>query len=89
MDGTSYTLSSVTKTVDVKKGIPVFDWGENDFNVNVALMLNSVNILNIIYPVGTVYMHSSGTMPIIVSQVGTWESVTTGITGVYAWKRTA
>ena len=89
VDGTSYTLSSVTKTVDVKKGIPVFDWGENDFNVNVALMLNSVNILNIIYPVGTVYMHSSGTMPIIVSQVGTWESVTTGITGVYAWKRTA
>lgn len=89
VNGTNYTLSSVTKIVNVKRGIPVFDWGENDFNVNVALMLNNVNILNIMYPVGAVYMHSSSTIPTVVSQVGTWQSVTTGITGVYAWKRTA
>lgn len=89
VDGTSYTLSTVTKTVEVQKGIPVFDWGENDFNVNVALMLSNVNILDIMYPVGAVYMHSSDTLPAAVSGVGTWSSVTTGISGVYAWKRTA
>lgn len=89
VNGTSYTLSTVTKTVEVQKGIPIFDWGENDFNVNVALMLSNVNILDIMYPVGAVYMHSSSTLPAAVSGVGTWSSVTTGIDGVYAWKRTA
>lgn len=89
VDGTSYTLSTVTKTIEVQKGIPIFDWGENDFNVNVALMLNNVNILDIMYPVGAVYMHSSSTLPAAVSGVGTWSGVTTGISGVYAWKRTA
>lgn len=89
VNGTSYILSTVTKTVEVQKGIPVFDWGENDFNVNVALMLSNVNILDIMYPVGAVYMHSSNTLPAAVSGVGTWSSVTTGISGVYAWKRTA
>lgn len=89
VNGTSYILSTVTKTIEVQKGIPVFDWGENDFNVNVALMLSNVNILDIMYPVGAVYMHSSSTLPAAVSGVGTWSSVTTGISGVYAWKRTA
>lgn len=89
VDGTAYTLSTVTKTVTVKRGIPVFDWGENDFNVNVPLMLNNVNILNIMYPVGAVYMHSSSTLPTAISSIGNWTSVTTGISGVYAWERTA
>lgn len=89
VDETSYTLSTVTKTVEVQKGIPIFDWGENDFNVNVALMLSNVNILDIMYPVGAVYMHSSSTLPTAVSSVGTWSSITTDISGVYAWKRTA
>ena len=89
VSGTSYTLSTVTKTIEVQKGIPIFDWGEDDFNVNVALMLSNVNILDIMYPIGAVYMHSSGTLPTAVSNVGTWSSVTTGISGVYAWKRTA
>lgn len=89
VDGVNYTLSTVTKTIEVQKGIPVFDWGENDFNVNVELMLKNINIVDIIYPVGAVYMHSSDTLPIAVSGVGAWDSVATGIDGVYAWKRTA
>lgn len=89
VNGTAYTLSAVTKTITVKRGIPVFDWGENDFNVNVPLMLNNVNILNIMYPVGAVYMHSSSTLPTVISSIGTWASVTTDISGVYAWERTA
>ena len=84
-----YTLSTATTTVPVQRGIPVFDWGENDFNVNVALMLKNVNILDIMYPIGAVYMHSGSTLPTAISNVGTWSSVSTGISGVYAWKRTA
>lgn len=89
IDGTRYILSTVTKTVEVQKGIPIFDWGENDFNVNVALMLSNVNILDIMYPVGAVYMHSNSKLPAAVSSVGTWSSVDTGISGIYAWKRSA
>lgn len=85
----SYALTTVTKTVNVPRGIPVYDWGENDFNFNVPVMLNNVNILNIMYPVGAVYMHSSSTIPTVLNSVGTWAKVTTGISGVYAWKRTA
>lgn len=87
VNGTSYTLSTVTKTVEVQKGIPIFDWGENDFNVNVALRLGNVNILDIMYPVGAVYMHSSNTLPAAVSNVGSWSSISSGISSVYAWKR--
>lgn len=89
VNGTTYTLSTVTKTITVKRGIPVFDWGGNDFNVNVPLILNNVNILNIMYPIGAVYMHSSSTLPTAISDIGTWASVTTDISDVYAWKRTA
>ena len=67
----------------------MFDWGENDFNVNGSLKLSNVNILDIMYPIGAVYMHSGNTLPIAVSSVGTWTSVDTGIGGIYAWKRTA
>lgn len=84
-----YILSTVDTTVSVRRGIPVFDWGENDFNVNVSLKLSNVNILDIMYPIGAVYMHSGNTLPIAVSSVGTWTSVDTGIGGIYAWKRTA
>lgn len=86
--GGGVTLSSVTQTVTVERGIPVFDWGSDDFNVNGDLKLNNVSILNIMYPVGSVYMHSSSTLPTAISNIGTWTSLTTGITGVYGWKRT-
>ena len=38
-------LDSVTKPLTVLKGIPVFDWGEADFNFNVPVTINGVNIL--------------------------------------------
>lgn len=84
-----YTLSDVTKTVSVSRGLPVFDWGRDDFNINASLKLKEVNILDIMYPVGSVYMHSSDGLPNAVSEVGTWVSISTGIDGVYAWKRQA
>ena len=38
-------LETVTKTVTIPKGIPVFDWGEEDFRFNVPVTINGVNIL--------------------------------------------
>lgn len=38
-------LSTVTKPLTIQKGIPVFDWGEEDFNFNVPVTINGVNIL--------------------------------------------
>jgi len=34
------TLSTVTKTITVQRGTPVFDWGEDDFNFNVPVSVN-------------------------------------------------
>ncbi len=48
-DGTAdYTLSTVTKAVTVQRGIPVFDWGEEDFefHVNVKISDGTLKIGN-------------------------------------------
>lgn len=84
-----YILSSVTKTVTVSRGIPTFDWGENDFNFNVPIMLHNTNILDIVFPVGAIYIHKNNTLPSALASVGTWESTTSGISGTYAWERTS
>lgn len=36
-DTTKERLSEVIKVLNVAKGLPVFDWGENDFNFNVPV----------------------------------------------------
>lgn len=38
------TLTSVTKTITVKRGIPVFDWGENDFNFHVPIKIGNTTL---------------------------------------------
>lgn len=38
-------ISTVPKTATILKGIPVFDWGENDFCFNVPVTINGINIL--------------------------------------------
>ena len=38
-------ISPITKPITLQKGIPVFDWGEDDFNFNVPVTINGVNIL--------------------------------------------
>lgn len=44
-DGTSnIVLSTVTQTVSVAKGLPVFDWGEDDFNINGTFKINGVPV---------------------------------------------
>lgn len=44
-DGTAeHPLSTVTKNISVPRGIPVFDWGENDFNFNVPVCMNGIQM---------------------------------------------
>lgn len=38
-------LTSLAKNATIDKGIPVFDWGPNDFNFNVPVTIKGVNIL--------------------------------------------
>lgn len=38
-------IKSVSKTLTIQKGIPVFDWGEDDFAFNVPVTIKGVNIL--------------------------------------------
>ena len=38
-------IKTVTKTLTLGKGLPIFDWGEDDFNFNVPVTIQGVNIL--------------------------------------------
>lgn len=92
-DGTSeHPLSTVTKSLSVPRGVPVFDWGENDFNFNVPIMLNNINLLNIIYPIGSIYKTTSNTLPSEMSKIGAWEHVgeeSINTTEIHVWSRTS
>lgn len=51
VNGSTQYLNSIVKIVTVSRGLPVFDWGNNDFNINVPLNVNgniSVNGSNIL-----------------------------------------
>lgn len=48
VDGTSaYPLSTVTATVSVQRGVPVFDWGESDFDFHVPVKISDGGTLTI------------------------------------------
>ena len=38
-------LDTVSKTLTLMKGVPVFDWGENDFRFNVPVFINGEDIM--------------------------------------------
>lgn len=41
-------LASVSKPVTIGKGVPVFDWGETDMNINVPLKAPAINVSGVI-----------------------------------------
>ena len=73
-------LMSVQQTMTVKKGIPVFDWGQKDFafhvpvHANAGLQVAGKPLWEHIYPVGAIYMSVNETDPAELFG-GTWERI--------------
>lgn len=65
--------SAVTKETP-SKTVPVFDWGEADFNFNVPIKIKNTSLLDIIYPIGSIYMSTRSTDPQALFG-GSWEPI--------------
>ena len=70
IDKTIIILSTEKKV----RTIPVYDWGENDFNVNGELKINDIPIIDLIYPVGSIYMAVNYFNPSTIFG-GEWERI--------------
>lgn len=79
-------LTQTQKQLTLKKGVPVFDWGENDFAFHVPVAVEggvsaqsfSVGgkaLWETIYPVGAVYISTQATDPGVLFG-GTWAKIT-------------
>lgn len=76
------STDGVTSPERVVRSIPVFNWGENNFDINVPLTVDgtidatglSANILNVIYPIGSIYLSVNTTDPTLLFG-GTWEQI--------------
>ena len=53
-------IESAERTV---KAIPVYDWGENDFAFNVPVSFEGKSLIDLIYPVGAIYISSINVDP--------------------------
>lgn len=73
-------LTSDTENQLVRRGIPTFEAGENDFQVNGNLYIADTNRTNIkeirdlIYPIGSIYMSVNNTNPGVLFG-GSWEQI--------------
>ena len=65
--------SSETNSYTLKM-LPVFDWGENDFNFNVPIMINRTPLFDLIYPIGSIYMSVNFIDPSTIFG-GIWERI--------------
>ena len=57
------SLASTSKKVKIYRGIPILDWGESDVNFNVPIKINKSPLIDIIYPVGSIYMSVNNVSP--------------------------
>ena len=64
--------TTLEPTYLVMQGIPVFNWGENFFNVNKTLQLGGENLLSLIFPIGSTYITQTDTNPNTILGFGTW-----------------
>ncbi len=92
-------LCAVEKQVVLKKGVPTFDWGENDFAFHVpvqmdsslqvqgSLLLGQKNLFDCIYPVGSVYAGVTQKNPGELFG-GVWQQLQAPEEAIYRWVRT-
>lgn len=58
----------IYRNTEISKGIPVFDWGEEDFNFNVPVTINGSPLFTVVHPVGFVCITSENEAP----EAGSW-----------------
>lgn len=72
-------LMSINSAEISARALPVFDWSEEDFNFNVPVTFSggfdTSFLLNMIYPVGSIYMSVNNISPATLFG-GTWEQLT-------------
>ena len=92
-------LHTLEKNVILKKSVPVFDWGENDFQFHVPVdiegglsvsgkpVLSRPELMDAIYPVGVVFCGSAACNP-GVAFGGVWQ-ILSREEDICRWLRTA
>ena len=68
-------LNTIYSSEITAKALPVFDWSKNDFNINVDFKIKNKSFLDLIYPVGSVYITTAAVNPAYIFG-GTWERIT-------------
>lgn len=67
-------IKSVNSAEKVIKTTPVFSWSNDDFEFNVPVKFSGKTLLDVVYPVGAIYMSVSSTSPATLFG-GTWEQI--------------
>lgn len=78
-DGKDIVLTNLNVAEPIQKGEPIYDYGVdgngvNYLNVNGGLYIKNKDILNLIYPVGAIYMSVNSTNPATLFG-GTWTQI--------------
>ena len=83
-------LQTVSAQTQLTRGVPVFDWGKNDFAFHVPVTVPVLNGMRNIplhaWPVGAVVLMTADKTP-ADSIGGKWERLETTLGGLYLWKR--
>ena len=66
--------NGISETRSITRGIPVYWWNKTSFNIETSLNINKKSILDLTYPVGSIYMSINSTEPSNLFG-GSWEQI--------------